>query len=158
MAPTSIQRGIADPAPEHVCVAALTFNPGQQANAVLANLAELVRREYGADIDAIDRETPTGAVTPDAGELGVDTGYDTTNLTITLGISASGFAALGMAATQPAASSPSTGPSCPTSRRIPIPVISCCRSAPKRLPGRARPAPDRADHDRPADHPLDSYR
>lgn len=102
MAPTNIQPGIADPAPEHVCVAALTFNSGQQANVVLATLAELVRREYGADIDAIDRETPTGAVTADAGELGVDTGYDTTNLTITLGISASGFAALDMTATQPA--------------------------------------------------------
>ncbi|MDA8047552.1 MAG: Dyp-type peroxidase [Actinomycetota bacterium] len=102
MAPTNIQRGIADRAPEHVCVAALTFTPGQPAAAVLANLSELVRREYAADIDAIERDTAPGTVPSDAGELGTDTGYDTTNLTITLGISASGFTALGMTATQPA--------------------------------------------------------
>jgi deferrochelatase/peroxidase EfeB len=93
------QAGIQDPPPEHVLVAALNFVPADAPSCLagLSELRECVRRELAADIDEIDPDTNAGIPTADTGELGVDTGYDTTQLTITVGISSSGFGRLGVA-------------------------------------------------------------
>jgi deferrochelatase/peroxidase EfeB len=94
------QAGISEPPPEHVLIAALTFaQAGPPAVAALKSLSELIRRELGADLDVIDPDSAPQLPTRDSGELGTDTEYETTDLTVTLGISSSGFAALGV--TQP---------------------------------------------------------
>ena len=102
MAATNFQAGIAEAPPEHVLLAALAFVPKDtpSCQTAMRNLRELVRRELAADIDEIDPDTNSAAPTTDTGELGVDTGYDITNLTITVGVSASGFALLGVAQNQ----------------------------------------------------------
>jgi deferrochelatase/peroxidase EfeB len=55
-----------------------------------------VRRELAADIDEIDPDANPAIPSADTGELGVQTGYDTTGLAITLGVSSSGFSRLGV--------------------------------------------------------------
>lgn len=92
------QAGISDPPPEHALVVALNF--GQRdpatAGATLRALKELVRRELAADIDEINPQTDPALATSETGELGVTPGYDTAGLTITLGLSTTGYAALGL--------------------------------------------------------------
>jgi deferrochelatase/peroxidase EfeB len=95
---TNLQGGILDPPPEHVLVAALSFaaTDAPSCQAAFHNLRELVQRKLAADIDEIDPESNPAVPSADSGELGVDTGYDTTGLTITVGVSASGFQRLGI--------------------------------------------------------------
>jgi deferrochelatase/peroxidase EfeB len=99
MPATKFQAGIAGRPPEHVLVAALTFSAPDVPSCRLAlqGLRELVRRELAADIDEIDPDSSPAAPTSDTGELGVDTGYDTMDLTVTMGLSSTGFTRLGVA-------------------------------------------------------------
>ncbi len=101
MSATNIQAGILDSPPEHVIVAALAFTAPDppSCQAAFRALRELIRRELAADIDEIDPDSNPATPSADTGELGVDTGYYTTALTITVGLSsASGFQRLGVAA------------------------------------------------------------
>jgi len=95
----NFQAGITDPPPEHVVVTALNFVLRDQVNAqsALNSLQTLIRRELAADLDEIDPQSDPTAATADAGELGVVTDYDTTNLTITMGMALSAFQILGVA-------------------------------------------------------------
>ncbi|MGH7175062.1 MAG: Dyp-type peroxidase [Minisyncoccia bacterium] len=99
---TKMQAGILDPPPEHLLAAALTFMPtaASDCQGALRSLRELIRRELAADINEIDPESNPAAPSADTGELGVDTGYDTTNLIVTLGVSSSGFQRLGVSQDQ----------------------------------------------------------
>jgi deferrochelatase/peroxidase EfeB len=98
MPAVNFQAGILDHPPEHVLVAALSFVAPDAPTclAAMRSLRELVHRELAADIDEIDPDTNPAAPSTDTGELGVETEYDTTNLTITVGISTSGFQRLGV--------------------------------------------------------------
>jgi deferrochelatase/peroxidase EfeB len=102
MPATNYQAGILDAPPEHVLVVALAFAAADTPSCVTAaqGLRELIRRELAADIDEIDPDSNSAMPSADTGELGVDTGYDTTGLTITVGVSASGFQRLGIPANQ----------------------------------------------------------
>jgi len=95
----NIQSGIANPPAEHLLIAALAFTGADppSCQAAIHALSDLARRELAADLDEIDPDSNPAAPSNDTGELGVDTGYDTTNLTITLGVSSSGFGKLGVA-------------------------------------------------------------
>jgi len=98
MTTTNCQAGIIGRPPEHVLVAALTFVQRDPANALagLIQLQELVRRELAGDIDEIDQHSDPLSASSDTGELGVATEYDTTNLTITLGLASTAFEVLGI--------------------------------------------------------------
>lgn len=98
MSTVNCQAGIIGPPPEHVLVAALTFTQRDPTNALagLLKLQEVVRRELAADIDEIDPQSDPLSASVDTGELGVATEYDTTNLTITLGLASTAFAVLGI--------------------------------------------------------------
>jgi deferrochelatase/peroxidase EfeB len=95
----NFQRGILDSPPEHSLLVALSFVAGDvpSCQEAFRSLRELARRELAADIDEIDPDSNPAAPSADTGELGVDTGYNTTSLTITLGVSLSGFQKLGVA-------------------------------------------------------------
>ena len=99
---SNFQAGILDHPREHALVAALSFAAADAPSCQTAfqGLRELIRRELAADIDEIDPESNPEVPSADTGELGVDTGYDTTGLTITVGVSASGVQRLGVAADQ----------------------------------------------------------
>jgi deferrochelatase/peroxidase EfeB len=92
------QAGIIEHPPEHVLVAGLNFSQRDATNSrvALGQLRSVVRRELAADLDEIDPETTSGVPTPDTGELGVATEYDTTGLSITLGLGTPAFEALGI--------------------------------------------------------------
>ena len=102
MPATNYQHGILEQPPEHVLVAALSFGAPDVSScqAAFQALRELVRRELAADISEIDPDSNPAVSTADTGELGVDTGYDTTQLSVTVGVSASGFQRLGVAASE----------------------------------------------------------
>lgn len=102
MSTINCQAGITDPAPEHMIIVALAFQTSGPAacQATIINLREVVRRELAADVTEIDPDTPLTANNADTGELGVSTGYDTTNLTITVGFTVSGFETLGVPANE----------------------------------------------------------
>lgn len=99
MPASNFQGGIVNRAPEHILVAALSFVPSDvpSRQAAFRDLRELIRRELAADINEIDPDSNPAIPSGDTGELGVETGYDTTGLTITVGVSASGFQLLGIA-------------------------------------------------------------
>jgi deferrochelatase/peroxidase EfeB len=96
------QPGIVARPREHLLVAALTFTasapPGAQQS--LVQLRSVIERELASDIDEITAQTPRSTPFVEPGELGVTDGYDSAGLIITVGISASGFAALGVAGDQ----------------------------------------------------------
>ena len=102
MLTVNCQGGIADPPPEHALVVALSLVPSDtpSCQTAMQSLRELIRRELAADIDEIDPDSNPGVPSVDTGEIGVDTGYDTTRLTVTMGVSSSGFQKLGLAAAQ----------------------------------------------------------
>jgi deferrochelatase/peroxidase EfeB len=97
------QAGILNRAPEHLLVCALAFageRSGPRCRETLESLRELARRELQSDLDAMSASTPKEQPPPETGELGFADGYDRAMLTITLGISASGFEALAIPAEQ----------------------------------------------------------
>jgi deferrochelatase/peroxidase EfeB len=96
------QRGILDRSPEHLAVAALAFvdrTPGASRDAV-ERLRELAHRELRSDLDNMDAGSPKDLPPVETGELGFLDNYERAALTITLGVSASGFDALGVAPEQ----------------------------------------------------------
>ena len=99
---TNPQSGILDSPPEHLLAVALDLVPTDvpSCQSAVRALRELVRDELAADIREIDPDTNPAAPSPDTGELGVATGYDTTNLTITFGLASSGLQKLGVSADQ----------------------------------------------------------
>src|SRR4051812_1585656 len=96
----SPQRGILDRPPEHLTVAALAFidRTPNGSHAIVDAVRDLVRREVSSDLDNLDPASPKDQPPAETGELGFVDGYDRANLTVTFGISASGFDALGVSA------------------------------------------------------------
>jgi deferrochelatase/peroxidase EfeB len=93
------QPGVINPMPEHLILAAVDFadRTTYGAQAALDRLAEVVSKELNSDLD--DPNPPEGKDRPSAetGELGFVDGDEREQLTITLGISATGFDVLGVA-------------------------------------------------------------
>lgn len=92
------QAGILNRPPEHVLLAALAFTTTTvaDATATVEQLRELIRRELHSDLDeltaALDKNTPSA----ETGELGAADGFNRAHLTITVGFSHTGIAALGV--------------------------------------------------------------
>ncbi|MEO6500520.1 MAG: Dyp-type peroxidase [Jatrophihabitantaceae bacterium] len=99
------QHGITAHPPQHLLIAALSFAaPADTAGnqTILTTVRETLRKELAGDLDEITSATPKGTPTAETGEVGVADGWEQNNLTVDVGFSASGFAALGYAASQPA--------------------------------------------------------
>jgi deferrochelatase/peroxidase EfeB len=91
------QAGITNRPPEHLIVAMLEFIGGQPRESFRA-LSALVERELKSDLDAANPPAEKDRPSQETGELGFEDDYDRAHLTITLGISASGFDKLGIVA------------------------------------------------------------
>lgn len=92
------QAGILNRPSEHLLTAGLSFATGTDAAAArqtLDLLADVVRRELQSDLEELTATTDKAASSAETGELGVVDGWDRGHLTITFGISASGFDVLG---------------------------------------------------------------
>ncbi len=103
---TSIPTGVLDQAGENLMVAAYTFAGDGQANtnrATLEGLAQLVQHELSRDLRDTSAASDKSKPSEETGELGFDNDYNSYGLTITMGLSSSGFSALGVdPASQPA--------------------------------------------------------
>lgn len=92
------QAGITNRPPEHLILAMfrLVHEDTEAARASLRALSEVVERELRSDLDRANppeaKETPS----EETGELGFEDDYDRAHLTITFGISSSGFERLGI--------------------------------------------------------------
>lgn len=98
------QAGILNRPPEHALIAALAFagngaSDPTAARAAVEQLRDLVHRELRSDLDDQDRNSAKDQPSPETGELGFADGYDRAHLTITFGISKTGFTRLGVADT-----------------------------------------------------------
>ena len=101
--PPAQQSGITNRPPEHALVAAIAFagdaaSVPAAARAAIEILRDIVRRELRSDLDDHNGATPKEQPGPETGELGFHDGYDRAHLTITLGVSKTGFDRLGVAA------------------------------------------------------------
>jgi Dyp-type peroxidase family len=96
------QAGITNRPPQHVLLAALDFVDRSPlgARTALDGLANVVRRELRSDLDPPNPPAQKDVPSAETGELGFKENYDRAHLTITLGVSASGFDALAVAADQ----------------------------------------------------------
>lgn len=95
------QHGLLAHPPQHLLIAALAFTTPTDTAAnqfSLTELREVLRLELAGDLDEIVETTPKDSPTPETGEVGVADGWEQTNLTIDVGFSASGYAALGYTA------------------------------------------------------------
>ena len=97
-----IQSGITNRPPEHALVVAFDFAAGdaQATQATIARLKSLAEKELRSDLDDQDAATDKAQPSPETGELGFQDRYDRAHLTITVGISKSGFDKLGVPADQ----------------------------------------------------------
>jgi deferrochelatase/peroxidase EfeB len=98
---TSFQSGITNRPPEHNLLLALQFNDDTssdliKARAAIAALREVVHKELRSELDSEDAGTPKDQPSPETGELGFASRYDRAHLTITFGLSSSGFDRLGI--------------------------------------------------------------
>jgi deferrochelatase/peroxidase EfeB len=96
----SFQSGITNRPPEHNLLLALQFagdaaNSPEGARAAIEALREVVRRELRSQLDPEDAATPKDQPSPETGELGFASHYDRAHLTITFGLSSTGFNHLG---------------------------------------------------------------
>jgi len=93
----SHQAGILNRPTEHLLVAGMSFatTSPDQTRAALEDLREAVRRELHSDLDEVRESTPRDAPAAETGELGFADGWDRAHLTVTFGLSASGYDALG---------------------------------------------------------------
>ena len=102
MAKQGPQAGILNRPPQHLLLATFEFI-GTDPRATLDALRGLVERELTSELVVPDAPTPPdkkeGALA-EPGELGFQSGYDRAFLTITLGLSSSGFEKLGVAETE----------------------------------------------------------
>lgn len=99
------QLGITSHPPQHLLVAALAFSNSADTagnQALLARLREILRRELAGDLEEITAATPKDAPTGEPGEVGVADGWEQQNLTVDVGFSAHGYAALGYTGNLPA--------------------------------------------------------
>lgn len=94
------QTGITNRPPEHLILATFRFLAEEQgaARASLAALGSAVERELNSDLDRTNPPEAKENPSEETGELGFEDDYDRAHLTITLGISSSGFDKLGVAA------------------------------------------------------------
>lgn len=97
-----IQSGITNRPPEHALVVAFDFAAGDAhaTQATIARLKSLAEKELRSDLDDQDAATDKAQPSPETGELGFQDRYDRAHLTITVGISKSGFDKLGVPADQ----------------------------------------------------------
>lgn len=96
------QSGILNRPPEHNLMAALAFTgpagaDPAAARETISRLQQIVRRELRSDLDDQDAATVKNLPSPETGELGFADNYDRAHLTITFGISKTGFDRLGIA-------------------------------------------------------------
>jgi len=94
------QAGITNRPPEHLMLATIRFlhedAPGARAS--LAALSNVVERELRSDLDPENPPEAKEEPSAETGELGFVDGYDRAHLTITVGISSTGFDRLGVGA------------------------------------------------------------
>jgi Dyp-type peroxidase family len=93
------QAGILNRPPQHLLLATFEF-AGPNPRATLESLRGLVERELTSELVVPDAPTPEDKkeeALAEPGELGFQSGYDRGFLTITLGISSSGFEKIGVA-------------------------------------------------------------
>ncbi|HYC82356.1 MAG TPA: Dyp-type peroxidase [Solirubrobacterales bacterium] len=95
MAKQGPQAGILNRPPQHLLLATFNFS-GADARATLDALRGLVERELRSDLDAPNAPEAKEQPSAETGELGFHDDYDRAFLTITLGISSSGFEKLGI--------------------------------------------------------------
>jgi deferrochelatase/peroxidase EfeB len=93
------QAGITNRPPEHLLLATLTFT-SQNAREALRALGSVIERELRSDLDPPNPPEAKGQPSSETGELGFEDDYDRAYLTITLGVSTSGFDKLGVEAAQ----------------------------------------------------------
>jgi len=93
------QAGITNRPPEHLILATfrLVHEDAEAARASLRALSEVVERELRSDLDRANPPEAKEEPSEETGELGFEDDYDRAHLTITLGISSSGFERLGIA-------------------------------------------------------------
>lgn len=99
------QPGISVRPPAHLLVAALTFvQPTDTAlnTQTLQQLRELLRRELAGDLDELVASTPKDQPTAETGEVGGMDYWDNGSLTVDVGFSSTGYAALGFTTNLPA--------------------------------------------------------
>jgi deferrochelatase/peroxidase EfeB len=97
MANSGPQSGITNRPPEHLLLASFKF-ASEDARAALAALSNVVERELCSDLDPPNPPEAKEQPSAETGELGFIDNYDRAHLTITLGISSSGFGRLGVVA------------------------------------------------------------
>jgi deferrochelatase/peroxidase EfeB len=92
------QTGILNRPPEHVILATFRFlkEDSEAARESLRALAGVAERELRSDLDAPNAPEAKDQPSTETGELGFEDDYDRAHLTITLGISSSGFERLGV--------------------------------------------------------------
>lgn len=98
-AKTGVQAGIITRPQGHLLLLALNFSGDRTPDGTrnsLGVLQDVVRRELDSDLDDQNADTPKDGPSPETGELGFEDGYTRYFLTVTLGISKSGFEALGV--------------------------------------------------------------
>ena len=95
---TAIPSGVLDHAGENLMVAAYSFAGDGHANtnrATLEGLAQVVEHELSRDLRDTSAASDKAKPSEETGELGFDNDYNSYDLTITMGLSSSGFSALG---------------------------------------------------------------
>lgn len=92
------QAGITNRPPEHLILASFRFihEDAEGARASLRALSSVVERELRSDLDPPNHPDAKNQPSAETGELGFVDDYDRAHLTITLGISSSGFERLGI--------------------------------------------------------------
>ncbi|HWG09646.1 MAG TPA: Dyp-type peroxidase domain-containing protein [Solirubrobacteraceae bacterium] len=93
------QAGIVNRPPEHLLLATLSF-ANENAREALRALGSVVERELRSDLDPPNPSEAKDQPSQETGELGFSDDYDRAHLTITLGISDSGFSKLGVETAQ----------------------------------------------------------
>lgn len=101
--PTAPQPGIINRPPEHLLLASFSFATTDpvEARSTAEQLRQVQRRELHSDLSDQDPSTTKGAESPETGELGFTDNYDRRHLTITIGISSTGFDKLGITTDRP---------------------------------------------------------
>ena len=89
------QAGITNRPPEHLLLATFDF-ASQDVRAALHDLSGVLKAELTSDLNRELSEEEKDKPSEESGELGFDDHYDRAHLTVTLGISASGFEKLGI--------------------------------------------------------------
>lgn len=97
------QAGILNRPTEHLLVVGMCFPAADPsgARALLGELRGVLEKELHSDLEPVDAQTPRDATAPETGELGFADGWDRAHLTVTFGLSVTGYDALGIQAGHP---------------------------------------------------------